>query len=163
MGIFGYLFGGSEPKATRGSAPTLGQYRLDMRASDVFDLAEVSAVEKDALQLAVEFRNERLYHAPPADFAGSTWEIMLGTVDGWVYKVSALVAVGARDTRNAIWGKVDAILRTQLGAPSSSTKNILIWDTEDGNVVLNRADSGGVFAVVITLTSRAVTGFARTR
>lgn len=163
MGILRKLFGGSESKVRHGLAPTLGSYRLDMKTADVSGLAEISVAEKEALQLVVEFRNGRIYHAPPADFAGSSWEIMLGTVGGKIYKVSALLAVGTRQTRNATWEKVGAILRTQLGTPVDSTGGILTWDTEDGNVVVNRADAGGAYAVVITLTSRAAGGFARTK
>lgn len=163
MGIFSKLFGASESKVRHGLAPTLGPYRLDMNTADLSSLTEISAAEKEALQLVVEFRNGRIYHAPPADFAGSSWEIMLGTVNGMVYKISALLAVGTRKTRNATWGKVDAILRTHLGAPAASTASMLIWHTEDGNVVAGPADAGGAYAVVITLTSRAASSFARTR
>lgn len=163
MGIFNKLFGGSESKGRHGLAPTLWPYRLDMKTDDLSSLTEISAAEKQALQLVVEFRNERIYHAPPANFAASSWEIMLGTVNGKVYKISALLAVGTRNSRNATWGKVDAILRTHLGTPAASTKSMLTWDTEDGNVVVNHADAAGTYAVVITLTSRAVSSFARTR
>lgn len=112
----------------------------------------------------VEFRNERIYHAPATSWAGTAWEVMLGAVDDNVYKVSCLHAGADRALRNAIWENVDAGLRMQLGASAVSTARVIRWDTEDGNVVLNRADNDrGISAVVITLTSRVVSSLPRVR
>jgi len=152
---------GGVPKVRRGLAPRIGSYHLGMRTTDVSRLAEFTPNERAALNLAVEFRNERIYHAPPAGFAGASWDIVLGAVDNQVFKISALLTLPNREQRDTQWRSVDAQLRTALGAPASTPPTMITWDTEDGNVVMNRAEGGGAYALVLTLTSRAVSGFAR--
>jgi hypothetical protein len=150
-----------QPKVRRGHAPTIGPYRLDMNTAEAAKLVELTPAEKKALNVTVEFKNERIYHAPPAGFAGASWEIVLGAVDGRVYKVSALLVLENREQRDRMWRNLDGLLRTPLGTPATAVATIITWDTEDGNVVMNRADTGAAYAVVLTLTSRAVTGFVR--
>ena len=72
-----------------------------------------------------------------------------------------MLVLGNREQRNGMWRKLEGKLRTPLGVPASAAATIISWDTEDGNVVMNRADAGGAYAVVLTLTSRVVAGFVR--
>lgn len=152
-----------KPKVRRGLAPKLGPYYLGMKTGDVQKLVELTQTEKEALSLVVEFKNERIYHAPPAEFAGVSWDIVLGAVDGRVYKVSALLVFDSREQRDGVWRNLKEILTTRLSAPANATAAIIAWDTEDGNVIVNRAEAGGANAVVLTLTSRDVTSFARVK
>jgi hypothetical protein len=148
-------------KVRRGHAPTIGPYRLDMNTGDLSKLVELTPSERRALNVAVEFKSERIYHAPLASFADASWEIVLGAVDNRVYKVSALLVLEDHGQRDRMWRNLDGLLRTPLGTPAAAAANIITWDTEDGNVVMNRADAGVAYAVVLTLTSRAVSGFVR--
>ena len=134
-----------------------------MITSDVSHLVELTPAEKKALGPDFEFKGERICHAPAADFGDVSWEIVLGSVNGRVYKVSALHVVRNRQARDRIWRNLDGVIGIKLGKPAISATNISTWDTEDGNVVINRADAGGAYAVVLTLTSRAVSGFTRTK
>ena len=153
----------AQPKARRGHTPPIGPYRLDMNTPDASKLVELTEAEKRALNPIVEFKNERIYHALPAEFTGGSWEIVLGAVDDRVYKISAMLVLENHEQRNGMWRKLDGMLRTSLGAPASAAATIIDWDTEDGNVVMNRADAGGAYVVVLTLTSRAVASFERIR
>ena len=153
----------AQPSSRRGTAPTIGAYRLDMMARATSRFVELSQAEKQALNLVVEFKNERVFHAPPADYGGFKWDVVLGAVDDRVYKISSVLFLQTRATRDAAWRKIEGLLRAPLGSPASSTPAVLIWDTEDGNVVLNRADAGDAYALVLTLTSSAVKGFARVK
>ncbi|MGO9210428.1 MAG: hypothetical protein ACLP2H_09965 [Terriglobales bacterium] len=167
-----------QPKARRGHAPTIGPYRLDTNTGDVSKLVELTPDEKRALNPGVEFKGERIYHAPPAGFAGANWDIVLGAVDNRVYKVSALLVFEKREQRDRMWRHLDGLLRIPLGTPadecskistaafecersSTASANLISWDTEDGNVNMNRAGAGGAYAVVLTLTSLAASGFVR--
>ncbi len=150
-----------KPTVRRGLAPKLGPYHFGMKTSDVPNLKELTPTEKETLSLGIEFKNERIYYAPPAEFAGVSWDIVLGAVEGRVYKVSALDALNSREQRDMIWRHLEGDLRNRLGAPATATAALMVWDTEDGNVIANRADSGGAYVVVLTLTSRTVSGFTR--
>jgi len=160
-GAAGTMENSDQPKVRWGRAPAIGPYRLGMNTAEASKVVELTSAERRALNATVEFKNERIYHAPPGEFADATWEIVLGAVDGRVYKVSALLVLENREQRDKMWRKLDAVLRTPLGTPATAAAAIVIWDTEDGNVVMNRADAGRGYAVVLTLTSRAVTGFVR--
>jgi hypothetical protein len=150
-----------QSKVRRGHAPTIGPYRLDMNTGEIPKLVDLTPSERKALNLGVEFKGERIYHAPGADFAGASWEIILGAVDNRVYKVSALLVLENREQRDRMWRNLDGQLRTPLGAPALASADIITWDTEDGNVVMNHADTGGAYFVVLTLTSRAVSSYVR--
>jgi hypothetical protein len=150
-----------QPKVRHGHAPAIGPYQLDMNAGDVTQLVELTPAEKKALNAAVEFKSEKLYHAPPAEFAGESWEIIFGAVNSRVYKISALLVLENREQRDGMWRNLDDLLRTPLGAPANQAENIIVWDTEGGNVLMNRVAGEGTFVVVLTLTSRAVSSFVR--
>jgi hypothetical protein len=147
----------------RGLAPRIGSYHLDMKTSDGGPLVELTSIEKQALNASIQFKGERIYHAQSANFAGVGWDIVLGAVDDRVYKISALLIVHNREQLDATWRNVDSLLRPPLGSPESVTPSMVAWDTEDGNVVMNRTETAGAYAFVLTLTSRAVTTFTRIR
>ena len=150
-----------QTKVRRGHAPTIGPYRLDMNLGDASKLVELTPAEKKALNPAIEFKGERIYNAPPANFASTNWEIVLGAVESSVYKVSALVVLDNRERRDTMWRNLNDLLRTPLGSPASAEANIVLWDTEDGNVIMSRGDVGGAYAIVLTLTSNAASSFVR--
>jgi hypothetical protein len=60
------------PKVRQGHAPTIEPYRLDMSTGDLSKLVELTPAEKRAFKRDVDFKGERIYHAPPANFAGSS-------------------------------------------------------------------------------------------
>jgi hypothetical protein len=152
-----------QSKVRRSHAPQIGPYRLDMKVTDAPQITELTPSEKAALTLSLEFKNERIYRAPSADYAGISWDVILGAVDNQLYKISALFSSESRQQRDGRWRSVGGQLRTRLGAPAEELAGVLVWDAEDGNVVLNRAEGGGAYALVLTLTSRAVSRFVRVR
>lgn len=147
-------------KIRRGLAPVIGPYRIDMKVSEMPHLLELTADERGALNASVAFKNERLYNGPPAQFGGAQWEIVVGAVEGRIYKISALLVMPDASGRDRAWQSLADQLRAPLGAPASAAHDLIAWDTEDGNVIMNRPDAGDLHVVVLTLTSRAVRGFA---
>ncbi len=107
------------PTTRRGFALTIGLYRLGMKITELSNLVELTRTEKEDLNVAVEFKNERIYRAPYAQFAGSIWEVILGAVDRRVYKISALLMVQNCQQQDTTWLAVDTHLRTELGAPAN--------------------------------------------
>jgi len=152
---------GDQHKVRRGHAPAIGVYRLDMQTPDERKLVELSQDERDALKAAIQFKGERIYHAPSAEFAGASWDVVLGAVNSRVYKVSAVLSLGTLDQRNAMWQRLDGLLRKSLGTPASVSPIVTAWDTEDGNVVMNVGKAGGAHFIVLTLTSSGAATFER--
>jgi len=122
---------------------------------------ELTAAEKKALNPAIKFKGERICHAAPASFAGASWDVILGLVNNRIYKISALSVSNTSGEMSKLWADVGAALRPSLGLPAAAEANIRQWDTEDGNVIVNRAETGNTHAVVLTLTSRSVSTFER--
>ncbi len=149
-------------KIKHGLAPEIGPYRLNMMPPKT-SLVELTQAEKKSLNAAIAFRDERIVHAPTTEFAGVSWQILLGIVGECVYKVSALAAFEDRSKGDQTWANLEQSLQSRLGPPPTSGKAIVAWDTEDGNVVLNRAEAGGAYVVVITLTSQKVSTFVRVK
>jgi hypothetical protein len=152
---------GAQPNARHSVAPTIGPYHLNMKTADVAHLVELTQAEKKALNTAIAFKNEQIFHAPAVEFAGVGWDIILGAVAGSVYKVSALVAIENRAKSDGVWTNLKLKLESRLGPPADSTTAIIAWDTDDGNVVLNRAETSGTCVIALTITSQNVSSFVR--
>jgi hypothetical protein len=140
-------------------APSIGPYHLESKATDFSGLVELTQAEKEALVIGVEFRDEHIFKAPPAEFAGIEWEIVVGAMENSIYKISALFSIGNRGQRDNMWRYLDDLLRKLLGTPATEAQTIIIWDAEDGNVVMNQTDFSGEFFIVLTLTSLSVRNF----
>jgi hypothetical protein len=48
-----------------------------------------------------------------------------------------------------------------MGKPSEEKSGLVVWDTADGNVVLQPLDKAGLLGVALFLTSNAVRNFKR--
>lgn len=73
--------------------PTLsfqvGQYRLDNKVEESRLLREFS--DEDYKAMGRQFSGEKNYNAQPVEFAGGRWNLMLGTVNGTIYKICAFL------------------------------------------------------------------------
>jgi len=144
-------------------APSIGPYHLNMNTAEISKLVELSPAELKGFERGMEFKGERLYHVPPGRFAGSSWDVILGAVDNRVYKISALLVLDYREQQHHVWQNLKTLLDSQFGLPETPVPNVIIWDTLDGNVVMNLGDTDGKYAVVLTTTSSAVRNFVRTK
>ena len=72
--ILGVFACGSQAqnRGRRGHAPAIGAYHLDMKTSTASNLVELTPDETQPLNEAVRFKDERIYNAPDARFAGKT-------------------------------------------------------------------------------------------
>ena len=154
----------AEPPGTPApSIPEFGPYSLDMNKDGLAGLVELSAAEKLALGAAVEFKDERIFHASPVTFSGVEWQVILGTVNDSVYKISGLRAFAERAIRDGVWQGLDSKFRQALGASERVDADIVIWSGREGNVVMNRGKRLEEHLLVLTMTSRSVRAFERAR
>jgi hypothetical protein len=65
----------------------IGGYHLGQNITGLAGLTEISPSEYAALPKT--FPRERIFRAPDITFLGYAWNLVLGTVDGFVYKLSA--------------------------------------------------------------------------
>jgi hypothetical protein len=135
-------------------------YRLDAPISDLPGLVELSPVETAALNLTLQFEGERIFHAPPALFVGRSWDTILGTVDGQIYKIALQLAGLSKNDVGIPEREVLAYITRQQGRAPKSDSPVLVWDAADGNIVFHdvRLESGEIF-LNFFLTSRAIRSF----
>jgi hypothetical protein len=84
---------------------------------------------------------------------------MLSTVHGQICKIAVTNSPSTKHKANLIAMEALQYCKERLGSPSEESAGRLIWDTKDGNVVLQNAELMGNFQIAIFLTSAAVRQF----
>jgi hypothetical protein len=175
------LWTSDQAKASRVSALhklDLGTYKLDDTISDFTGLVEFSPQEYAAIKRT--FKGEKIYNAPPVDFLDKSWQLMLSIVHGKIRKIAALIALSNQgtvvkvpvqsklsngqhspdigDDRAATSFATQALqyCTERLGPPSVRKTGFFVWDTKDGNVVMQTTAGADGFLIAIFLTPASV-------
>ncbi len=112
----------------------IGKYRLDASIDGLAGLVEFSATEYATI--GRQFEGEKNYNAPEVTFLGRPWKLMLGTVQGRIYKIAPYLELRTKQEANPVAMATLQYCIEQLGKPSSQETGLFIWDTTDGNVIL---------------------------
>jgi hypothetical protein len=105
------------------------------------------------------FIGERRYHAQDIAVEGRYWSVVIGAVHGKIYKIAAFLELSNKRDANETASGMLTFCMYWLGEPVERKTGLFLWDTTDGNVVLQTADIANTFAINIFLTSRSVRGF----
>ncbi len=171
LGVAGLLFvhaalvwkaGQQRASGNRGALHTsfpIGPYHLDAPVEGIAGLREFSSDEYAIM--GRQFHGERNYNAPPVEFLGRQWSLMLGTVNGKIYKIAPFLEARSKSEANPIAMATLQFCTETLGKPTSQKTGLFIWDTADGNTILQTSETSGGLAINLFLTSRAVRGFRR--
>jgi len=137
----------------------IGPYKLDMSIVSLKGLAEISPAEYKVLPKT--FKGEKIFKAPDVSFWGFSWDVRLGVVNGKIYKISpSLMLQGKKGEEElAIKEKILSYCKAKLGQPAEQSGLSIIWDTSDGNVVLQGLQTPFGFVINLFLTSSAVKGY----
>jgi len=147
--------------ANRGKRPAfaVGGYKLDDAVPSV-ELREFS--ESEYQLFGREFKHEKNFHAPRVDFLGYSWNLLLGTVSGRIYKIHPYMLFSTKGYAGIAATATFQYCTEQLGRPSSHTSGeSWWWWTKDGNVILQGGETAEGFSVGLFLTSDAVNRFER--
>jgi hypothetical protein len=136
----------------------IGNYRLNVIA-DVTNLTEFSALEYTVM--GRQFEGEKNYNAPPIKFLNREWKLQLGTVNGKIYKIAPFLEFENRKDADVAAKETLSYCKEQMGNPSEEKGGLIVWDTADGNVVLQPIDRAGLVGVSLFSTSNAVRNFKR--
>jgi hypothetical protein len=137
----------------------IGPYRLGIHSQDFEGLREFS--QSEYLIIERQFEGEKNYNAPATDFLGFRWQIMLGTVQGEIYKIVSYLDLSSKQEANRIAMETLRYVTSKLGSPSSQSTGLFQWDAVDGNAVLQTAEIEDSWSINLFLTSRSVRNFAR--
>jgi hypothetical protein len=134
----------------------VGKYKIG-DPIDIISLIEFSEVEYKVFER--RFKHERNFHAGRVEFLGYSWDLMLGTVAGKIFKIALCGAFDSKGEANPV---AIASLRycTELyGKPSSEETGLFFWKTTDGNVILQTAGTDEGFGINLFIKSSAVREF----
>lgn len=143
--------------AARQSIFAIGKYKLDAPIEGLTGLVEFSPAEYAAM--GRQFEGEKSYNAPPVTFLGRSWQLMLGSVNGRIYKIAVYLTPKTKQEANPAAMETLRYCTEKLGRPASQETGLFTWDTSDGNVVLQTAVTAEGLAINLFLTSRAVRSF----
>ena len=137
----------------------IGPYVLNMNATGLSGLRELS--EQEYRVFPKEFQGEKIYHGPPVEFLSLTWDTMLGVVNGTVYKIAPSFQTYEKNEANNAAMAALAYCSSQLGEPASQRTGFFVWDTVDGNIILQTAETHEGLSVNLFLTSSSIKGLPR--
>ncbi len=135
----------------------IGDYKLDTPVHEIGEMREFSPIEYAIMGL--RFEGEKNYNAPSLDFLGRRWKLMLGTVNGRIYKIAPYLDPRSKEDADPIATETLHYCTDMLGPPTSKETALVIWDTTDGNVILQTTELAGEVAISLFVTSRAVRTF----
>lgn len=158
------LVSGRQVAAQTGSTPArssfpIGQYKLDTSVDGLTGLTEFSTAEYAIM--GRQFEGEKNYNGPPVMFLGRQWNLQLGTVHGKIYKIAPYLELKDKKEANVVAMEALRYCTDKLGKPSEQKTGLFIWNTSDGNVVLQTAETAEGLAVNLFITSRSVRNFKR--
>ena len=145
--------------ARRGSTFPIGTYSLGGPIQGITGLSEFSPQEYALMPKL--FEGETSYDAPPVMFLGRLWGMSLGTVNGRIYKTAPYLLLRSEFEANNVAMAARQFCIEKLGKPTEQKTGQSIWDTTDGNVILETGKTAEGFAVGLYETSSAVKTFKR--
>jgi hypothetical protein len=146
------------PFKSKPSSPAfaVGGYKIG-DSIDTTGLAEFSEMEYSIFER--KFKHEQNFHATPVEFLGYSWNLMLGTVAGQLYKIAPYLEVDKKRDADSVALAALNYCKLMLGKPSTKQTGLFIWDTTDGNVILQTAEIAESVGINLFITSRAVREF----
>jgi hypothetical protein len=107
------------------------------------------------------FANEKIFKAPSVSFLGFTWDLMVGVVDGRIYKINPGIQTNSKDRANEVAIRTLDYCRSMLGSPKEQKTGFFVWDTRDGNIILQTAETKDGFGIFLFVTSRTVKNYKK--
>ena len=151
---------------TKSSPPPLGKftcafgpYTLGDIPDGSYPVSEFTPLEYAALKKT--FENEHILHVPPVVFMGAKWDMVLGTVDGCIYKIGAQLRTEFRDEAEFQLRSAKTHFCKQFVQPVSTFLGMDSWDSDFGTVTLDSRSVMGTHYVNITITSGILTRVAK--
>lgn len=135
----------------------IGPYSLGQDIAGLAGLTEVSRLEYAVLPKT--FAREKIFRAPDVNFLGYPWNLVLGTVDGCIYKLSAQFISDVPDIAATAFSDSVMFCSNQFGKPSitqGELQTIAKSHTSFGNVIVDTGSALGQHYVNFQVTSGAL-------
>ena len=137
---------------------SVGPYRLDAPIRELTGLVEFSA-EEYATMGGRQFTKEKSYNTRHVMFLDHPWQVMIQTVNGYISKIAPRIELASKREANPIAMEALQFCMRQLGKPAKQKTGFFVWDTTDGNVILQTAETVEGQLIALFLTSNSVQKF----
>jgi len=139
----------------------IGDYYLNMPVQEMFGLRELSLEEYgmyEAVGIKRIFKDEKMYHGKGSYFAGAAWDTLLAATGGCVYKISLQHMAAQKDESDRILKSAYKYFFKEMGEHNEydSSTNRYLWESSEGNVILNQASAMEMYGVQLFLTSSMI-------
>ncbi len=144
----------------------VGSYHLGQGVKDAPSLKEFNDEQYDMFARAGSsrvFKTEHIYYGEDSPFATyPEWEVMIGAVQGKIYKIQAQVTTTNFDGARQLKKETVKYINAAMGKYSKHANmfNSFIWDSPEGNIVLNLNKAEGMYALNATLTASFIKNLA---
>jgi hypothetical protein len=141
----------------------IGEYKLGASTDGLRRLTEFA--ESEYALMGREFEGEKNYNAPTVEFLGNSWKLMLGTVHGRIYKIAPYLEDLNIEEANCIGTETFHYCWEKLGEPTEYKDGFplgtgfFIWQTTDGNVILQTVEAAGSYSINLFITSKLAGNF----
>ena len=99
----------------------------------------------------------KIFRAADITFLGYPWNLVLGTLDGNIYKLSAQFVSDLRDIAMAVFADSFMCCTDQFGKGSvTKNGNVATWNTSFGNIIVDTGSALGQHYVNFQVTSGAL-------
>jgi hypothetical protein len=148
------MFGFGKKRVSESPVFAVGPYELDIPIAALPNVNDFQPyIDQDFVPT---FQNESILRAPFYSTFGAEWEVVLGTVNGTIYKIALCNFFQDKHHASTVAMKALEFCISSLGKPSEQKTGSYVWDCTDGNVILQTAPVNGGFAINLFLTSRQV-------
>ena len=131
---------------------SLGEYRLDMSLQEIKGLRELTKDEYAVF--GRESMQDVIFHANPTEFVGRHWKMMVGTMEGKIYELGAILEVRAAEFTTDLPRDVFKHCELLLGTPTAEQQGHFIWDTANGSVIFQYAVIEDIFEADMFVSNR---------
>lgn len=141
----------------------LGNYYLKQPIDEAKNLVEFTSEEYANFAIAGiprMLQNEKIYNAPDMNLFDEKWNLIIAVTNSLIYKISVQLFTNDKNLANSQFQKALDYLTETMGKHNdhSFLSKRYFWDSEDGNVILDKVNQSGFFGVNLFLTSSIIRG-----
>ncbi|HEV2335871.1 MAG TPA: hypothetical protein VGS13_10270 [Stellaceae bacterium] len=137
---------------------SVGPYRLDSPIEELTGLVEFSPEEYVTMG-GRQFKGEKSYNTRQVTFLDRQWQGMIQTVNGHISKIAPRMELNSKQEATPIAMEALQCCVRQFGKLDQQKTGFFVWDTADGNVILQTGETIEGALVALVLTSNSVKKF----
>ena len=133
-------------------------YYLNMPVNEILNLKELSEEDYKLFELVGikrVFEGEKIYHGKDINLFGVVWNVVVGATVERVYKITVQNISAKKEESDKTFKTACAYLLKEMGEYSDydSSSMRYVWDTSEGNVILDQQFKMGMYGIQMFLTS----------